>query len=94
MDHRQKAMWLLYVLDQQGIKESTSGVLAATFTKHFKSFGSIQAPNVHRDLSKEKGKTGWVNSDATKDPQTWHLLEEGKKGIAALIQQTKSAAAE
>lgn len=86
----QKAMWLLYALEQQTDRKEYSGpVIAATFNKHFKSFGSIHAANVHRDLGKEKGKSGWVNSDASQDPQTWHLLEEGKKGVAALIEISK-----
>jgi hypothetical protein len=84
-------MWLLYLLMQDGVNECSSGVLAATFNKHFKSFGAIKQQNILRDLAKEKGKSGWVNSDATKEPQTWLLLEAGKKGIAALIQQSKGA---
>ncbi len=90
----QKAMWLIHVLSLEAGRNECSGpVIAATFNKHFKSFGSILAPNVHRDLGKEKGKSGWVNSDASQDPQMWYLLEEGKKGIAALIQESKAPAA-
>ncbi len=52
----QKAMWLLHILAVQADQNECSGaVIAATFNKHFKSFGSIHAPNVHRDLGKEKG---------------------------------------
>jgi hypothetical protein len=90
----QKSMWLLHVLSlQTGHNEYSAPVVAATFNKHFKSFGAILTTNVLRDLAKEKGKTGWVNSDATQDPQTWYLLEEGKKSMGALILETKAPAA-
>jgi hypothetical protein len=90
----QKAMWLLYILSlQTGTQEYSANVLAATFNKHFKSFGSVLAHNLLRDLGKEKGKSGWVNSDASQEPPTWLLLEEGKKGMAALIESSKAPAA-
>lgn len=88
----QKAMWLLYTLTNDGITtEMTAPVIAATFNKHFKSFKTILAHNVARDLAKEKGKTSAVNSDATKNPATWDLLETGKKQMAALIAEVKTA---
>lgn len=88
----QKAMWLLYVLtDSAVISELSSQAIAATFNKHFKSFKTILVFNITRDLNKEKGKTGAVNSDATKNPETWHLLETGKKQIAALIAEAKGS---
>ncbi len=90
----QKAMWLLYMLTGDGIAtEMTAPVIAATFNKHFKSFKTILSHNVSRDLAKEKGKTGAVNSDATKSPETWHLLESGKKQMVALIAEAKVSAA-
>lgn len=86
----QKAMWMIYVLSQQGeAKEFSASVIAATFNKHFKSFGMILAQNVLRDLGKEKGKSGAVNSDASQDPMKWYLLEAGKKQIPALIEDAK-----
>ena len=85
-----KAMWLLYILADTGHGEVSAGQLAATFNKHFKTFGSILTANVLRDLAKEKGK-GWISSDTTKDPQTWLLLVEGTKGIAKLIEESKPA---
>jgi hypothetical protein len=91
----QKAMWLLYMLTEDNVAtELTAQVIAATFNKHFKSFKTILAHNVVRDLAKEKGKTGSVNSDATKNPETWHLLEAGKKQMAALIAETKGTPSE
>jgi len=90
----QKAMWLLYVLSNQtGQHEYSAPVLAATFNKHFKSFGSVLAHNLARDLNAQKRKTGWVNSDATQEPPTWLLLEVGKKAMAKLIEESKAPAA-
>jgi hypothetical protein len=87
----QKGMWLLYVLSSQtGQHEYSAPVLAATFNKHFKSFGSVLAHNLARDLNAQKGKTGWVNSDATQEPPAWLLLEEGKKAMAKLIEESKA----
>lgn len=86
-----KAMWLLYVLEiQTEHKEVSAGVLAATFKKHFKQFGGILAHNISRDLGAAKGKTGYVNSDAGKDPETWFLLAGGKKAMETLIQNPNS----
>jgi len=91
----QKAMWLLYMLTEDGHgTDLTASVLAATFNKHFKTFGTILAHNVARDLAKEKGKSGAINSDATRNPETWYLLDAGKKHTAAFIAAEKAPAAE
>lgn len=82
-----RAMWLLYILEMQTEhKEVTAGVLAATFKRHFKQFGDILKHNITRDLGLAKGKTGYVNSDSSHDPETWFLLADGKKAMEALIQ--------
>jgi hypothetical protein len=87
----QKAMWMLYVLSLQTDRnEFSASTLAATFNKHFKSFGTIRSTNVLRDLAKEKGKSGSVNSDASQEPQMWFLLEEGKKAMAELVRNSRS----
>jgi hypothetical protein len=75
-------------------REFVASVIAATFNKHFKSFGTILAQNVLRDLGKEKGKSGAVNSDASQEPMKWYLLEAGKKQIPALIDEAKGQPAE
>lgn len=86
---------MIYVLAEQGeAKEFSASVIAATFNKHFKSFGTILAQNVLRDLGKEKGKSGAVNSDASQDPMKWYLLEAGKKQIPSLIEEAKRPPAE
>jgi len=91
----QKAMWMIFVLGEHGDeKEFSASVIAATFNKHFKSFGTIRMQNVLRDLGKEKGKSGAVNSDASQDPMKWYLLDAGKKLIPALIEESKGQPAE
>lgn len=91
----QKAMWLLYMVTEGNTATDLNAkVIAATFNKYFKSFKTILAHNVARDLAKEKAKSGAVNSDATKSPETWHLLEAGKKQMAELIATTKGAPSE
>jgi hypothetical protein len=91
----QKAMWMLYMLSENGdINEFSASVIGATFNKHFKSFGTILAQNVLRDLGKEKGKSGAVNSDASQDPMKWYLLEAGKTMMSNLIAEGKKQPAE
>lgn len=53
----QKGMWLLYVLSSQtGQHEYSAPVLAATFNKHFKSFGSVLAHNLAPGFERAKGQ--------------------------------------
>jgi hypothetical protein len=86
-----KAMWLLYVLEQSGgPTEVSAPALAATFNKYFKESGGIQRGNISRDLGSAKGKTGFVNSDPTKDPETWFLLTAGKTHLQELIANSVS----
>jgi hypothetical protein len=89
-----KAMWLLYVLEQSGgPTEGSAPALAATFNKYFKESGGIQRGNISRDLGSAKGKTGFVNSDPTKEPETWFLLTAGKTHIQQLIANSNSVEA-
>lgn len=81
-----KAMWLLYVLEQSSApSEASASALAATFNKYFKASGTIQSGNITRDLGAAKGKSGFVNSDPTKDPEVWFLLTSGKTHIQQLL---------
>lgn len=91
----QKAMWMLHMLAESGdTKEFTAAQIANAFNKHFKSFGTIRAQNVLRDLGKEKGKSGAVNSDASQDPMRWFLLETGRAQMAAILAEPKAVPAE
>jgi hypothetical protein len=86
-----KAMWLLYMLEQQTThKEASAPAIADTFNKYFREFGVIRQNNVTRDLATLKGKGKSVNNDPAKEPQTWYLLEDGKKEVEALL-KTKGA---
>lgn len=88
-----KAMWLLHMLEQQkSQKEATAQALADTFNKYFREFGEIRHNNVTRDLSLLKGKGKSVNNDPSKDPQTWYLLEDGKKEVENLLKTAAAAA--
>jgi hypothetical protein len=72
----QKAIWLLYVLEQQQqIKDMSSVQIAATFNKHFRQSKTIQQSNVIRDLGKEKTKNV-VGEDANQTPSHWYLTIE------------------
>lgn len=85
----QKSMWLLYTLEKQtGVKEHSTPTIAATFNKYFKEFGPVTTTNVTRDLGSARAKHNFVTSDASKDPQTWYLLDTGKKEVERLIQSS------
>lgn len=75
----QKALWLLYILQDSGIaSELPAGPISRTFKKHFRQFGNVTAPNVSRDLGKLKAKNpSPVGEDTTKSPSVWYLTEEG-----------------
>lgn len=80
-----KAMWMLSILEKATDRnEFSTGELAATFNKNFKQFGPVTTTNVTRDLGKERVK-GFVSSDASKDPQTWFLLDGGKKEVLKFL---------
>ena len=84
-----KAMWMLSILEQQTAKKDYSTAeLVATFNKNFKEFGPITTTNVTRDLGKVRPK-GFVTSDASKDPQTWYLLDAGKREISRFLAEVE-----
>lgn len=86
-----KAMWLLYMIEREAAtKEASAPTIADTFNKYFREFGVIRQNNVTRDLAALKGKGKSVSNDPAKDPQTWYLLEDGKKEIEALIGTSRS----
>ncbi len=87
-----KAMWLLHMLEIEAKHtEASAPVLAATFGKYFREFGKIIHNNITRDLSTLKSKGKSVNNDPDKDPQTWYLLEDGKREVERLIAPPESA---
>ena len=71
-------MWMIYVLaEDSDTKEFSASVIAATFNKHFKSFGTILAQNVLRDLGKEKVRSDcrqqrcFTGPDEVVSPRRW-----------------------
>jgi hypothetical protein len=81
-----KAMWLLYVIElQTGQRDVAASVLVATFKHYFKEFGNLLTHNITRDLGGAK-KKGLVNSDPSKNPETWYLLSTGKAEMQSLIE--------
>jgi hypothetical protein len=82
-----KAIWLLYVLAQQGGANELSGSqIAATFNKHFKQAKTIVAANVNRDLGKLKVVVDTpVSEDTTKSPSLWYLTQAGVKKAQGLV---------
>ena len=86
-----KSMWLLHVLGANGgPKEVSGGVIASTFSKHYKQAGLIQTFNVNRDLGKLKikssnGKPAAVGEDTTKTPSLWFLTDEGTRQALELV---------
>ncbi len=69
----------------------SAAVLAETFNKHFKHFGSILSFNITRDLGKTKSKDGTVNSDGGKNPETRYLLASGKKAVKEALIESPAA---
>jgi len=87
----QKAVWLLYVIENQGLgSELSAAQIEATFNKHFRRAKSIYRRYVVRDLSREKGKS--VGEETTKTPPTWYLTQVGKEYAQKLVTEAKSEA--
>ncbi len=84
-----KSMWLLYIAEKQAEKtELSAPVIAETFNKYFRRFGAIRQNNVGRDLSNTQAKNRTVANNANVDPQTWYLLDSGKKEIEGKIKDS------
>jgi len=90
-----KSMWLLYIAEKQATKtELSAPIIAETFNKHFRRFGAIRQNNVGRDLSNTQAKNHTVANNANVDPQTWYLLDSGKKEIEAKIKNATAKPAQ
>lgn len=84
----QKAIWLLYVVQQTlDNAELSAHSIAETFNRHFKQAGAIRRPNVQRDLGRLKtvDKPTPLGEDTTKSPSLWYLTDEGKKRGQSLV---------
>ena len=84
----QKSIWLLYVVESQGVAaEMSAPQIAATFNKHFRHANPINAGYITRDLVREKGNL--VGEDTSKDPSAWFLTQSGKTAAEQLVTQAK-----
>lgn len=82
-----KALWLIYVLQENKMgTEFSTKALVDTFNTHFKQSGKITTSNVSRDLGRLKTKKpALVGENATSNPPTWFLVEEGRKRAQGLV---------
>ncbi len=88
----EKALWTLYVVEAQAsISELSAGDISETFNAHFRQLGPIRASNVSRDLGKKKaGADALVGENVAAVPNTWYLMEAGKKFVQNLIANQKT----
>lgn len=84
-----KSIWLLYVVSKEAnVPELTGSEISATFNKHFRQSGQIQAGQINRDLGQSKGAKGkpaLISENAIKSPSTWYLTHEGEKRAQELV---------
>lgn len=91
-----KALWLLFVVNKQTTYTQTSaGVIAATFNKHFRQAGEIRPSNVSRDFGnlKTKKKPAQVGEYTESSPSQWYLTSEGLKEAEKLVSEALGEAA-
>ena len=83
----QKALWLLYVLKEQGAAEGASAsVISKTFNRHFRQAKAISPSNVSRDLGRLKSETPVpVDENTTSNPSEWSILDEGVRRVRELM---------
>lgn len=88
-----KAMWLLYIIEKQvNRQEASAPVIAETFNKYFRRFKAIRANLVARDLANTQARSGTVANNANESPQTWYLLDSGKKEVETKIKEAMASA--
>ena len=83
----EKAIWLLYVIEQQAGKTALQApAIVKTFNHHFRQAGQLVRQNIYRDLAKAKqAAPPLLGEDASKSPPEWYLTIEGKKLAAKLV---------
>jgi hypothetical protein len=87
-----KAIWLLFVVDKQGLgSEMSSAQIAVTFNKHFRHANAIVPRYVTRDLA--KAKNSLVGEDSTKEPSMWYLTQAGREHALSLVADAKGNSA-
>jgi hypothetical protein len=90
----QKAIWFLYVVQDNNADGLTATAVAKAFNKHFKAAGMLNSGNVSRDLEKErlKGVGATVVADTNDGPAKYTLTEAGVRMAEKLIRGESAAA--
>jgi hypothetical protein len=85
----EKSIWLLYVVKQETeTSELPASQIAATFNKHFRQAGQINASQISRDLGRAKNKRpSLVAENTTTTPSAWYLTDTGIKRAEELVNQ-------
>lgn len=89
---RDKALWLLYVAQEENIAPEVSSIqIRDTFNMHYRQAKLITLSNINRDLGRVKGQL--VGEDVKKSPPCWFLTEAGTAAVAQKIREAKEGQA-
>ena len=89
---RDKALWLLYVAQEENIAPEVSSIqIRDTFNMHYRQAKLITVSNINRDLGRVKGQL--VGEDVKKSPPCWFLTEAGSAAVAQKIREAKEGQA-
>jgi hypothetical protein len=78
----EKAIWMLWVLQNTGTKEYMAGQIVATFNQNFKAAGRLHPPLVPRELQKAKVL---VPTPVGEDKERRYPTEEGERQAQQLV---------
>lgn len=89
---RDKALWLLYVAQEENIAPEVSSIqIRDTFNMYYRQAKLINLSNINRDLGRVKGQL--VGEDMKKSPPCWFLMEAGTAAVAQRIKDAKEGQA-
>ena len=89
---RDKALWLLYVAQEENIASEVSSIqIRDTFNLHYRQAKLINLSNINRDLGRIKGQL--VGEDVKKTPPCWFLMEAGTAAVTQRIKDAKEGQA-
>jgi hypothetical protein len=89
---RDKALWILYVAQQENIAPEMSGIqIRDTFNLHYRQAKPINLSNINRDLGRVKGQL--VGEDMKKSPPCWFLMDAGSAAVGLKIREAKEGQA-
>jgi hypothetical protein len=85
---RDKALWLLYVAQEENIASEVSSIqIRETFNMHYRQAKLINLSNINRDLGRVKGHL--VGEDVKKSPPCWFLMDAGTTAVGQKIKEAK-----